>query len=357
MSYVTGAHNLKIGYGGVSLVSDLENHTNDLNLAYTVSNGVPISLTQSLLPYTTSYRTRNMAYYVQDQWKLGRMTLQGALRFDRELELLARTADPAVGLPGERHHLSANAWRDRLQGSVAARRRRLRRVRQRKDGRQGELRQIPGADEQQQQLHPVEPDRPHRDDDDADLDRRQQQLRAGLQPDESAGQCRMRSDERPHVRHDGADDRRDRPEDSQRLGRALERLADWRIDPAADPPAPVGRSGLPAPMAEQLHGDRQPARRPGRFHAATASRRRPIRVCLAAAATPSTGCTTSSRASSARPATTSHWLAISASSISATTGCWSTSARGSVPACSSRAGSTRARRSTTIARCARNCRS
>jgi hypothetical protein len=83
MSYVTGAHNLKIGYGGVALVSDLENHTNDLNLAYTVNNGVPTQLTESLLPYTTSYRTRNMAFYVQDQWKLGRMTLQGALRFDR----------------------------------------------------------------------------------------------------------------------------------------------------------------------------------------------------------------------------------------------------------------------------------
>ena len=83
MSYVTGAHNLKIGYGGVALVSDLENHTNDLNLAYTVSNGTPISLSQSLLPYTTSYRTRNMSFYGQDQWTLGRMTLQGALRFDR----------------------------------------------------------------------------------------------------------------------------------------------------------------------------------------------------------------------------------------------------------------------------------
>jgi hypothetical protein len=83
MSYVTGAHNLKIGYGGVALVSDLENHTNDLNLAYTVSNGSPLSLTQSLLPYTTSYRTRNMSFYGQDQWTHGRMTLQGALRFDR----------------------------------------------------------------------------------------------------------------------------------------------------------------------------------------------------------------------------------------------------------------------------------
>ena len=82
MSYVTGAHNLKIGYSGVALVSDLENHTNDLNLAYTLSNGTPISLTESLLPFTTSYRTRNMSFYGQDQWTLGRMTIQGALRFD-----------------------------------------------------------------------------------------------------------------------------------------------------------------------------------------------------------------------------------------------------------------------------------
>jgi hypothetical protein len=83
MSYVTGSHNIKVGYGGVALVSDLQNFTNDLNLSYTVSNGTPISLTQSLLPFTTSYRTRNASFYVQDQWTLGRMTLQGALRFDR----------------------------------------------------------------------------------------------------------------------------------------------------------------------------------------------------------------------------------------------------------------------------------
>ena len=31
--------------------------------------------------------TRNAAFYVQDQWKLGRMTLQGALRFDRNWSL------------------------------------------------------------------------------------------------------------------------------------------------------------------------------------------------------------------------------------------------------------------------------
>jgi hypothetical protein len=87
VSYVTGAHNLKIGYGGVALVSDLQGFTNDNNLSYTVNNGVPISLTQSLLPFTTSHRTRNMSFYVQDQWTRGRMTLQGALRFDRNWSL------------------------------------------------------------------------------------------------------------------------------------------------------------------------------------------------------------------------------------------------------------------------------
>src|SRR5688572_18873747 len=95
VSYVTGAHNLKVGYGGVALVSDLQNFTNDQNLAYTVSNGVPISLTQSLLPFTTSYRTRNMSFYVQDQWTRRRMTLQGALRFDRNWSLSPEQRIPA----------------------------------------------------------------------------------------------------------------------------------------------------------------------------------------------------------------------------------------------------------------------
>src|SRR5262245_61480626 len=87
VSYVTGAHNLKIGYGGVALVSDLQSFTNNNNLSYTLSNGAAISLTQTLLPFTTSYRTRNASLYVQDQWTRGRMTLQGALRFDRNWSL------------------------------------------------------------------------------------------------------------------------------------------------------------------------------------------------------------------------------------------------------------------------------
>jgi hypothetical protein len=95
VSYVTGAHNLKVGYGGVALVSDLQNFTNDQNLSFTFNNGNPTQLTQSLLPYTTSYRTRNLSLYVQDQWTRGRMTLQGALRFDRNSSFSPEQRIPA----------------------------------------------------------------------------------------------------------------------------------------------------------------------------------------------------------------------------------------------------------------------
>jgi hypothetical protein len=95
MAYVTGAHSLKIGYGGVALVSDLSNRTNNLNLAYRLNNGVPNQLTQSLLPFTLSYRTRNASFYVQDQWTMGRLTLQGALRFDRNWSFSPEQTIPA----------------------------------------------------------------------------------------------------------------------------------------------------------------------------------------------------------------------------------------------------------------------
>ncbi|HET6957120.1 MAG TPA: carboxypeptidase regulatory-like domain-containing protein, partial [Vicinamibacterales bacterium] len=81
-SYVTGAHNFKFGYIGGYLVEDIENHGNDLNLAYTFNNGVPVSVSESLRVFKQSDRVRYDALYAQDQWTMGRITLQGALRFD-----------------------------------------------------------------------------------------------------------------------------------------------------------------------------------------------------------------------------------------------------------------------------------
>ncbi len=81
-SYVTGAHTFKVGYVGGYLVEDIQNHGNDLNLAYTFLNGRPSSLTQTLRVFTQSDRVRYDALYGQDQWTMGKVTLQGALRYD-----------------------------------------------------------------------------------------------------------------------------------------------------------------------------------------------------------------------------------------------------------------------------------
>jgi len=95
-SYVTGAHNFKFGYIGGYLVEDIQNHGNDLNLTYQFLNGRPISLTETLNVYTQANRVRYDALYAQDQWTMGRITLQGALRFDHAWSYsLPQTIGPA----------------------------------------------------------------------------------------------------------------------------------------------------------------------------------------------------------------------------------------------------------------------
>jgi len=81
-SYVTGGHTMKFGYVGGYLVEDIQNYGNDLNLAYTYLNGKPSQLTESLRVFTQSDRVRYTALYGQDQWTIGKITLQGALRYD-----------------------------------------------------------------------------------------------------------------------------------------------------------------------------------------------------------------------------------------------------------------------------------
>jgi hypothetical protein len=82
-SYVTGAHSLKIGYQGTFLISDRQWSTNNQNLTYRFNNGVPNQLTESISPWTDRSRAGWNALFAQEQWTHGRLTLQGALRFDR----------------------------------------------------------------------------------------------------------------------------------------------------------------------------------------------------------------------------------------------------------------------------------
>lgn len=82
MSYVTGAHAMKVGYQGYFGEADQTDFTNNHALAYRVNNGVPDLLTMYGDPFTRRPRTATTALYAQEQWTRGRLTLQGAVRFD-----------------------------------------------------------------------------------------------------------------------------------------------------------------------------------------------------------------------------------------------------------------------------------
>ena len=74
---------MKVGYQGTLLNDTRTYSTNNQNLTYRVNNGVPNQLTQTISPWVNTARAGWHALFVQEQWTLGRFTLQGALRFDR----------------------------------------------------------------------------------------------------------------------------------------------------------------------------------------------------------------------------------------------------------------------------------
>jgi hypothetical protein len=99
-SYVTGSHSMKFGYQGNWWRDDRELHTNTQNLAYTWAGGRAVfpgagSITEYANPYFVNARAASMAFYVQDQWTVNRLTLQGALRYDRPWSWFPEVTQPA----------------------------------------------------------------------------------------------------------------------------------------------------------------------------------------------------------------------------------------------------------------------
>jgi hypothetical protein len=81
-SYVTGAHTVKIGYQGAYLVHYQWTNAYGPQMSYRFNNQVPNQVTIR----ETQAQSNRVAFhgiYAQDQWTIGRLTLQGALRFDR----------------------------------------------------------------------------------------------------------------------------------------------------------------------------------------------------------------------------------------------------------------------------------
>jgi hypothetical protein len=82
-AYVTGSHEMKVGYQGAYIRVKNWFLVNEQQLAYRFSMGVPNQFTWRLPEWHQSDRTGTAAVYVQDRWTRGRLTLQGALRYDR----------------------------------------------------------------------------------------------------------------------------------------------------------------------------------------------------------------------------------------------------------------------------------
>jgi hypothetical protein len=84
-SYVTGAHNFRVGYQGFFTMNEDEDYDayNDQRITIRTLNGVPNQITMYLAaPMIQKSRVMSQALYVQDQYTRGRLTLGAALRFD-----------------------------------------------------------------------------------------------------------------------------------------------------------------------------------------------------------------------------------------------------------------------------------
>jgi hypothetical protein len=82
-SYVTGAHNMKIGYQGAFLLNDTTAVIPDSQISYRFNQGNPNAFTMRLPTWNQAERTQTASIFIQDAWTRGRLTLQGALRYDR----------------------------------------------------------------------------------------------------------------------------------------------------------------------------------------------------------------------------------------------------------------------------------
>ena len=80
---ISGTTSVKVGYEHTLMTDDRTWYTNDQNLTYRVNNGVPNQLTQSVSPWVNDGRAGWDAFFAQVQRTADRVTMQGALRFDR----------------------------------------------------------------------------------------------------------------------------------------------------------------------------------------------------------------------------------------------------------------------------------
>ena len=83
VSYVTGAHNAKIGYQYRMLDLQDDDQAGDTQLGYRFNGATPNAVSYYLPEMGRRTITKTHGIYVQDTWTLNRLTVQAALRWDR----------------------------------------------------------------------------------------------------------------------------------------------------------------------------------------------------------------------------------------------------------------------------------
>lgn len=83
LSYITGAHSLKVGYNWGSGLDDSLSYAIDAPVRYRFNNGVPNRITLFANPYPTiTNLDSDQGMFVQDKWTVKRLTVSGGLRYD-----------------------------------------------------------------------------------------------------------------------------------------------------------------------------------------------------------------------------------------------------------------------------------
>jgi hypothetical protein len=82
-SYVTGSHSVRVGYQQYWLRQLDETIAQENQLAYRFNQGVPNQVTYRLPTWSRNSITQLYGVFLQDQYTRGRMTLSGAVRWDR----------------------------------------------------------------------------------------------------------------------------------------------------------------------------------------------------------------------------------------------------------------------------------
>ncbi len=272
VSYVTGGHSVKVGYQHTLMTDDRTWMTNNQNLTYRVNNGVPNQLTESISPWMNNARAGWDAVFAQEQWTRRRLTLQGALRFDRARSwfpeqregpsrflptpiIIPKTPGvdsykditPRMGVAYDLFGTGTTALKMNLGKYLEG------------VGVNGQLRQ--------HESHAADASDDFRvwyAGRDAGVDRRERQFRARLRSPEprrpgSSGQRRRSLRRRfEHELRQERPDQQLRPRDPQRLGCPSVGLEPRRFDSTADSPECFGGGGVHPPVVSRVFRRRQP---------------------------------------------------------------------------------------------------